>query len=223
MKKLFPFDEAKFNTLYDKPYSELTTDEIDYMIKSFIYKRDNGNYELYSYLRNYGVNGSKKPTRHEDGDLTYKLALSKNMKVINMDDQQTNKEFHIGWQKCVKEGRENGNNAINAKLNKKHYNRAILPGIFRNLGHYVNKRETLERLDEMSSLSYAKIKTEGCVQGKKYFDERNMRMAYNIATQVKNSSKKRNLVIVGAAHVIGLEKEFKEKYPELKVILMNDF
>ena len=223
IKKKIDFNESIFKVLATKKYVELSSKEIDYLIKSYLYLRDNGNFELLTYLKKYGVNGANKPTRHEDGDLSYKLALSKNLKVINMDDQQTNKEFHIGWQKCVKEGRKNGNNAINAKLNKKHYNAAILPAIFRNLGHHTNKRKTLEMLDKMSSLSYAKVKTEGCVQGKKYFDERNMRMAYNIASQVKKTNKKRNLVIVGAAHVIGLEKEFKEKYPELKVILMNDF
>jgi pheromone shutdown protein TraB len=48
-------------------------------------------------------------------------------------------------------------------------------------------------------------------------------MAKNIAKQVITSKKIRNLIIVGAAHVIGLEKEFKEKYPNLKVILMNNY
>lgn len=47
-------------------------------------------------------------------------------------------------------------------------------------------------------------------------------MAKNIATQVIENNHTRNIVIVGASHVVGLEKELKEKYPNLKVKLMND-
>lgn len=198
--------------------------DLNYLIKSFIYKRDNGNYELYSYLKRYGIKGAKKPTRHEDGDLTYKLAIAMNQKrVINIDDQQTNKEYHIAWGKCRKEGVNNGNNKAISKLNKMNYNGAILPAIFRKLGKHTNKRKSLQQLHDMASFSYVIKDTQGCIDGRKYFDERNMRMAKNIETQVISSGKTKNIIIVGAAHVIGLEKEFKKNYPNLKVILMNEY
>lgn len=112
IQKVMDLNEEKFNTLSKKRYSELTIIEIEFLVDAYLYKRDNGNYELINYLLKYGINGAKKPTRHEDGDLTYKLALYKNLKVTNMDDQQTNKQYHIGWKKCVKEGVENGSNII---------------------------------------------------------------------------------------------------------------
>jgi len=49
-----------------------------------------------------------------------------------------------------------------------------------------------------------------------------MRITKNIAKNVLQNGKQRNIVIIGAAHVVGLKKEFKEKYPNIKVILMND-
>lgn len=224
LKRNFNYDETKFKTTLQKDFKNMSESDLNYLIKSFIYKRDNGNYELYTYLKKYGVNGSKKPTRHEDGDLTYKLALAMNHKKnINMDDQQTNKEYHIAWNKCSKEGVKNGNNAENSKLYKKNYNSAILPAIFRKLGKHTNKRKSLQQLHDMASFSYVIKDTQGCKEGRKYFDERNMRMAKNIATQVMDSGKTKNIIIVGAAHVIGLEKEFKKNYPNLKVILMNEY
>ncbi|WP_435414939.1 hypothetical protein [Polaribacter aestuariivivens] len=223
LKTSFDFDESKFNNLSKKDFNTLTKDEVKYLITASAYKRDNGNYELYQYLLKYGLDGAKKPTRHEDGDLTYKLALSKNLRVINMDDQQTNKEFHTAWNKCIKEGRENGNNTANTKLYKKNYNSSILPAIFRHLGKHTNKRKSLNQLHEMASFRYVVNDTEGCKEGRKYWDERNMRMANNIANQVLSSNKIRNIVIVGASHVIGLEKELKQNYPNLKVILMNEY
>lgn len=224
LKRTFEFDQSKFKMLISKKFADMNDNDLDYLIKSFIYKRDNGNYELYSYVKKYGVNGSVNPTRHEDGDLTYKLALSMNLKyVVNIDDQQTNKEYHVAWSKCSKEGVNNGNNKSNSKLYKKNYNRAILPAIFRKLGKHTNKRKSLQQLHDMASFSYVIEDTRGCKDGRKYFDERNMRIAKNIAGKVIESKKQKNIVIIGAAHVVGLEKELKENYPNLKVILMNEY
>jgi len=223
LRKIFNYNQVKFETIISKKFTSMDDEDLDYLIKSFIYKRDNGNYELYYYIKRYGTKGANKPTRYEDGDLTYKLALFMNHKrVINMDDQQTNKEYHIAWRKCSKEGINNGNNIAISKLNKKNYNNAILPAIIRGLGKHTNKSKSLQQLHDMASFSYVVEETDGCKEGRKYFDERNMRMAKNIAIQVIGSEKIKNIVIVGAAHVVGLKKEFKEKYPDLKVILMND-
>jgi hypothetical protein len=224
LQKDFNYNDSKFNLTISKDFSKMTDDDLDYLIKSFIYKRDNGNYELYSYIKKHGTKGAKRPTRHEDGDLTYKLALAMNHKrVINIDDQQTNKEYHTAWNKCSKEGVQNGNNAANSKLYKKNYNSAVFPAIFRGLGKHTNKRKSLQQLHDMASFSYVVNDTEGCKEGRKYFDERNMKIAKNISYEVIKSKKHRNIVIIGAAHVIGLEKEFKEKYSNLKVILMNTY
>lgn len=223
LQKNFNFNQPKFDALSTKKLKDLNADEIDYLINSYGYKRDNGNYELFSYIKKHGIQGAKKPTRHEDGDLTYKLAINQNLKVNNMDDQQTNGKYHIAWSKCSKEGIKNGNNAANSKLYKKNYNGAKIPAIFRGLGKHTNKRKFLNELHTMSSFSYVVEDTEGCLEGRKYWNERNMRMAKNIANQVLESGKTRNIVMVGASHVIGLEKELKANYPNLKVILMNEY
>ena len=223
LQKNFNFNQTKFNVLSTKDLKDLNADEIDYLINSYGYKRDNGNFELLSYIKKHGIKGAKKPTRHEDGDLTYKLAINQNLKVINMDDQQTNGLYHPAWKKCLKEGRKNGSNAIGSKINKKQYNSAKIPAILRKLGKHTNKRKSLESLHKMSSFNYITEDTEGCLEGRKYWNERNMRMAKNIGSQVVESGKIRNIVMVGASHVIGLEKELKANYPDLKVILMNEY
>lgn len=223
LKSTFNFDETKFNQFSEKKLHKLTMEEIKYMIIASAYKRDNGNYELYQYLLKHGIKGAKKPTRHEDGDLTYKLALANDLRVRNMDDQQTNAAYHIAWNKCVKEGNKNGSNLAGTEINKKQYSSAKIPAILRKLGKHTNKRKSLNNLHKMSSFNYVTEDTEGCLAGRKYWNERNMRMAKNIATQVITSDKNKNIVMVGASHVIGLEKELKENYPHLKVILMNEY
>ncbi len=224
LQQSFQFDLLKFNAILKKTYSEISHKELDYMINCFGYKRDNGNYELYSYIKKHGIYGAKSPTRHEDGDLTFKLALDLNIKKLyNMDDQRTNKEYHKAWKGCAREGRHNGDNKINQTMNKKEYNTAILPAIFRKLGKHTNKRKSLIRLHKLASFTYVKNTTKNCVLGQQYWNERNLRMSINIGEQVLASTHKRNMVIVGASHVIGLEKYLKKKYPSIKIILMNDY
>ncbi|WP_225036371.1 DUF5694 domain-containing protein [Winogradskyella sp. SM1960] len=223
IQQVFTPNMDRYNAILDKEFSDMTSDDLEYLITTFAYRRDNANYEFYSYIKTYGIDGSKKPTQHEDGDLTFKLALHQNIKLLqSMDDQQTNKEYHEAWTKCSKEGRSNGNNAINIKMNKKAYNSAILPAIFRGLGKHTNKRKSLEQLHKSSSFTYVTVQTEGCTEGERYWNERNMRMAKNIGEQVTASNSQRNIVIVGAAHVIGLEKELKENYPDLRVVLVSE-
>ena len=223
IQKSFTPDMNKFNTVLKKDFNQMTDKDLDYLISTFAYNRDNANHEFYSYIKTHGIEGSKKPTRHEDGDLTFKLALKQGIKLLSsMDDQRTNKEYHDAWSQCSKEGQANGNNAINQKLNKKSYNSSVIPAIFRGLGKQTNKRKSLQRLHKMSSFTYAEVKTEGCIRGERYWNERNQRMAKNIAKQVIESGLEKNIVIVGAAHVIGLEQELKAKYPNLKVVLMRD-
>lgn len=220
LQKNFALEGEKFNGILKKNLSEMTPEDLNYLITCFAYKRDNGNFEYYTYLLKHGINGSKRPTRHEDGDLTYKLALAlKHKYVYNMDDQQTNKEYHQGWQQCVREGVANGNNKILNALNKKDYRAAMIPAIFRGLGKHTNQRKSLNRLHKQSSFTYVKTDTPGCLQGRQFWNERNERMALNIGKQVLQSGDEKNLVIVGAAHIIGLEQALQKHFPNLSVKL----
>jgi len=223
IQKTFTPNTKKFNTTLKKTFNQMTKDDLDFLSNTFAFNRDNANYEFYEYIKKHGTNGAKKPTRHEDGDLTFKLAINQNIKILtSMDDQQTNDKYHEGWSKCYKEGKNNGNNAIMKKLNKKDYNSAILPAIFRGLGKHTNKKKSLQTSHQLAAFTYTKNMTDGCKQGEKYWNERNMRMAKNIGDSVKASDKTRNIVIVGAAHIIGLEKELKENYPQFKITLVNE-
>ncbi|MBB3122935.1 hypothetical protein FHS04_000423 [Mesoflavibacter sabulilitoris] len=223
IKNVFTPDSTKVLSLLEKDFSAMTKQDLQYLQKTFAYHRDDANFGFYSYILKHGLKGSKKPTRYEDGDLTYKLAIHQNIKLLNaMDDQRTNDKYHEGWSKCYKEGKNNGNNAIMKKLNKKDYNSAILPAIFRGLGKHTNKKKSLQTSHQLAAFTYTKNMTDGCKQGEKYWNERNMRMAKNIGESVKASDKTRNIVIVGAAHIIGLEKELKENYPQFKTTLVNE-
>ena len=218
----FQYRASKLNQLLEKEMVNLTGSELDYLIKSFGYLRDYANYALYTYLKKYGVAGSRKPTRNENGDLTAKLAIELGIKKLkSMDDQQTNKAYHEAWKRCAKEGRKNGDNDIKKKLYKQDYNRAIVPALFRRLGRYTNKQKSLERLHKLSSFTYVTNHTKSCSLAEKYWKERNERMANNIGDQIMNGTKKRNIVIVGASHIVGIHHELKENYPGLNVKLIN--
>ncbi|RFN58279.1 DUF5694 domain-containing protein [Marixanthomonas ophiurae] len=222
LKNSFSFNQQALDSLLKKDFENLTEDNLKLITTSFAYLRDNANYEFYKYIQKHGVEGSKKPTRAEDGDLTAKLALELNIKKLHsMDDQQTNKQYHEAWQGCANQGQTNGDKKINRELNKKDYNRAILPALLGRLGKHVNKRKSLLRLHKLSSFTYVKNETESCTLGTKFWNERNSRMVTNIASQVLSNEYTKNIVIVGAAHVIGLERELKKNYPDISIKLVD--
>lgn len=218
LKKVYTFNKYKHQQLLEKDFDKLSKEDLKTLIQDFTYLRDFVNYDFYKYIIKHGINGAKKPTRHEDGDLTYKLALKLNIKRIkSMDYQAKNGLYHKAWRKCTREGRNNGDNKINKKLNKKHYRRAILPAIFRRLGYYNNSKFSVETLHKLSSFTYVKNKTKGCEKAEEYWRIRNEGITHNIAKEVINSNEKRNIVFIGGAHIYGLKEAFKRLYPNLKV------
>jgi len=223
LQQHYTFNEKNHIALLDKTFDQLSKEDLKTLIDNFAYLRDNANNKFYRYILKYGIEGAKKPTRHEDGDVTFKLALAKGQRLLYaMDYQAKNGLYHTAWKQCAIDGRSNGDNEINSKINKRDYNRAIIPAIFGRVQLYTNSEASLNRLHSASSFEYVKHKTKACTDGTKYWRLRNEGMVHNIATEVMNSNSKRNIVLVGASHVIGMEKAFKELYPNLKVRLLRD-
>lgn len=223
VKKSFTPNKQRFKSLHEKGIVGFTKEDYEFIITSYLVKKDYANYYHYTYLKKYGVKGSKKPLRNENADLTSQLAIALQIQHIHaMDDQQTNAAYHKAWRKCAESGVLNGDNEINRKLNKKDYNSAVIPAIFGNLGKHTNKLKSLNRMHLLNSFRYVQNRNTDCQNATKYWDERNFRMARNIAEQVIEKEHKKNIVIVGAGHVIGLKEALEKNYPELKVQLMYE-
>lgn len=221
ISQIFIFDNKRFDDLNNTDLNKFKTADFKFMTKIYLLKKDFANYSYYKYLTKYGINGSSEPLRHENGDLTAKLAIAMNSKYIySMDDQKNRQAYHLAWEKCIESGAENGDNEVNQKLGKKQYKSAIIPALFGRLGKRTNKLISLNRLHSLNSFRYVQNENSHCENATKYWDERNNRMAKNIAEQVKQESNLKNIVIVGAGHVIGIKEALEKNYPEIKVKIM---
>lgn len=220
---VFEIDELKFKQLMDKGLRAMKTKDFEYLKMCFIVKKDYANYSYYRYLERYGLEGSPKPTRNENGDITAKLAIAQNMKYIySMDDQKENPQYAKAWRTCAKEGKENGNEKAAKKLLKKLTTRDIFGGISGSLGKQTNHAKAIEQMHLLNSFEYVTVATEACSDGNKYWDNRNYGMVKNIAEQVQAMPHQKNIVIVGAGHVYGMKEAFEQYYPSIKVRLMSD-
>lgn len=86
-------DEERFQELKKKRLSELGSDDYAFLTKTYLMKRDRANYSYYNYLKTYGIAGSKKALRNENGDLIIPLAIAMGItELIPVDDHQTEKE-----------------------------------------------------------------------------------------------------------------------------------
>lgn len=223
ISNIFTIDEAKYNNLQKIDLQSLKSDDFAYLANCYIVKRDYANYRYYDYLYQYGLKGSRKPLRNENDDITHRLAIALQQRYIfSMDDQQTNPQYFQASRACRRAGRENGDNKIADKLNKKDNINSVFASISGSLGKYNNKLKILETYHLINSFRYVKNTCEPCDQATDYWDQRNFRMAQNIAEQVNNNSYAKNIVIVGAGHVIGIKEALQKHYPDLIVKLMKD-
>lgn len=224
LRSILTFNDERFNELQKLQLSELNADDFDFLAKAYLILKDRANYQYYSYLRQYGKQGPEKPLRNESADLIFKLAISVGIKnLYPMDDHQTTDKYYEAWRNNIKSGARNGDNHILNKLADKDYNRSIIPALFGNLGKYTNKEKSLYRKHLINSGRYTQNMTSEGKTVAKYWDARNYRMARNIAEQVNAKSFRRNIVIVGAGHVIGLKEALEKNYPKLKIKLMYKF
>ncbi len=224
LKTHYPYNEKLLNKLLTKDLKDLTKEEITTMRLSFGSLRDWPNYQFYSYLLTYGINGFKKPTRIENYDITAKLAIALNhRKVFATDDQQTNKEYHIYWHKCEAAAKENGDYKRLRKIEKKEGRATIVPSLFGRNGYYTNSSKSLYRLHTMSSLRYIEKNSADCDLATRYWDERNQRIVTNLGGQILQKPHRKSVLIIGASHILGVKNEMEAQFPEIKVILLNDF
>jgi hypothetical protein len=214
-------DEERFQELKKKRLSELGSDDYAFLTKTYLMKRDRANYSYYNYLKTYGIAGSKKALRNENDDLIIPLAIAMGItELIPVDDHQTEKEYQLAWSKSIKAIKETGDDAVLSKLFKRDRQKRVWPSLWGKLGKYTNKPETLHRYYLVNSCRYVNHQNESTNAVRQLWDGRNHRIAENLAEKIKANPYQRNILIIGAGHVISVQEMLKQIYPELKVKLM---
>ena len=215
-------DEEHFLELKKKRLSELNSDDYAFLAKSYLMKRDRANYSYYNYLKTYGTAGSKKALRNENGDLIIPLAIAMGITELKpVDDHQTEKEYQRAWSKSLKAIKETDDDAVLSKLFKRDHQKRVWPSLWGKLGKYTNKPATLHRYYLVNSCRYVNHPNESTDAVRQLWDGRNHRIAENLAEQIKANPYQRNILIIGAGHVISVQEMLKQIYPELNVKLMS--
>jgi len=211
-------DEERFTALKKKGLAELDSSDFAFLAKAYLMKRDRANYSYYNYLKRYGMAGAKKALRNENDDLIIPLAIAMGItELIPVDDHQTEKEYQRAWSNAVKEGKANGDDKVLNKLFKRDQHKRVWPSLWGKLGKYTNREETLRRYYLINSCRYVMQPTEASEAARELWDGRNRRIAENLAARIKANSYKKNILIIGAGHVISVQEMLKQIYPELRV------
>ena len=215
-------DEGRFMELKKKPLAEMESNDYAFLADAYLKKRDRANYSYYNYLKTYGMTGSKKALRNENGDLIFPLAIAMGITELSpVDDHQTEKEYQRAWNNTVKAGQETGDAQILSDLLKKDQHKRVWPSLWGKLGKYTNKDETLHRYYLINSCRYVTHQNEYSNAAQQLWDDRNYRIATNLLERLKNSPYQRYILIIGAGHVISLKTILEQMYPELQVKLMS--
>lgn len=223
LRVTFKEDCQRFDQLMAGSIETMSREDFGFLRDYFAINRDKGNWSYYQYLAKYGVKGSRKPTRNENGDLTAKLAIAMDMnRVFAMDHQHETKLYSKLWRECVVESKKDGQVTLLTKHNKKTYNRAMLPAVFGRLGKHTNRVKTIRSYEVSNKFTFRKTPCEPCDDAGAVWDRRNAGMANNIGEQMKEHGQQKAVVIVGAGHVLGIRDALEAQFPEIKVRILED-
>ena len=115
-----------------------------------------------------------------------------------------------------------GDDLILAKLIKKDSRSRVWPSLWGSLGKHTNKPATLQRFYLINSCRYVTKPNEYSQAVQRLWDERNYRIAENIAEQIKAHPYHKSILLIGAGHVISVKNMLKQVCPELQVKLMYE-
>ncbi|NRB46551.1 MAG: hypothetical protein HRU41_02685 [Saprospiraceae bacterium] len=217
-----PIDQAQVALILAKPLSSMNKEDFGLLKRHYVIRRDYGNAEFYTYLFKHGLKGAKKPTRRENGDLTAKLAIHQGIKQIKaMDNQWYRKEYHQAWKACAIASKKDGERENLKKIYKKAWWKERWNGAIGRFGMYTNSAKTTQEYHLINSFRYRKTECEPCNEGAKYWDLRNQEMARNIGRQITEGREVRNVVVVGAGHVVGLQEVLEAEFPDIEVKLLS--
>lgn len=221
LKQKYQINEKNFIKIKDKKLADLTKNDFSFLTQAYLLKRDKANYEYYKYLSLYGIGGAKKPLRNENDDLTFKLAAQMSITYLfPIDDHQSDKEYYKAWNNALRESENNSDIKILNKLTRKNKRGLVIASLLGKLGKYSNSPKTINRYYLINSFRFANHSNAYTDLVEKYWEQRNQRMAENIVAHIMTNPYKKNVLIVGAGHVISLSNALKTICPSLKVILM---
>ncbi|MDH7444100.1 DUF5694 domain-containing protein [Aquimarina sp. 2201CG14-23] len=220
---IFKNDVKRTLRLQDLSVHSMKSDDFKYLKQYYATIRDKANWYYYAYLYKYGIKGSKKPVRNENGDLTAKLAITMNLNYIHaMDYQHETQQYTKLSKACIKQSQEDDQVRYLKKRNKRDYQSAILPALFGRLGFYTNKQKTIKNYEISNRFTFRKTDCTPCIEAAAVWDRRNAGMAKNIGEQVLQHNHQNSIVIVGAGHVLGIKKELEKQYPSITVKIMDE-
>lgn len=224
LKQRYQIDEEYFIKLKNKKLSDLTEDDFYFLSQAYFLKRDKANYMYYKYLSLYGIGGADKPLRNENDDLTFKLAARMGITYLfPIDDHRSDKEYYKAWNNAIRESKMNDDIKIFNKLIKKNKRGLMFAALSGKLAKYTNDPKTLYRyylINSFRFVNHSNVYTESVDE---YWKQRNQRMAENIVKQIITNPYERNVLIVGAGHVISLSNALRKICPRLKVMLMHEY
>jgi len=224
LSRAISFDMVVIDALLEKPTVHLSQEEANTLKLYFYANLDFANMEFYRRVARYGVEGYDKPSRNENGDLTYPLAIAMDIKNIkSMDNQTYYTEYGKTWRACDAEGKKDGEYKLLEKALRKFWWRDHT-GILglSGLGRIANKPKNTALSHSVNSMEYRDTNCDVCDEANYYWDYRNEQMVKNTAEQILASGNIRNVVVVGAGHVEGMIDALVQNYPQLKVIRYLD-
>lgn len=217
------FDEAQISALQNKRLRQLKSEDFAILFTYFYANLDVANARYYKYLSEYGFKGRKEPSRYENQDLSFPLAVKMGLKeVYPMDFQHDRSEYGKTARQCYIMSQKDKESEAIGKTMKWNTIRAYFNGAIGRLAHHTNRPKTIKAYHDTNSMDFRKTDCEPCKESQFYWNKRNQMMVRNIGNEIRKNGTSKNIVIVGAGHVYGMKEYFEQEFPDIQVKLLKN-
>lgn len=211
LRNSFSYDELKLNRLTAKDFTSLTRSELDTIIVSYTYLRDYSSAGLYKHLRDYGAGRSvPEPYQNENDNLSYPLALSLGLeRIYGIDDQKYTAKY---LEKL---------NFISAET-LGNYLQQVPYTLQDNDPCRVNSTASLEFYHHINTAGFVEPQNKVSKQTRKYWELRNREIARNFIGYYNAHPSTKAVIIIGAAHAIGIKEQIEKLSNNITVRFIAD-
>ncbi len=218
LREIMQINLDSVRMIESKALHTMSSADFAYLKKYHMLEKDLLHFKYYRHLERHGIEGPKKPTQNENGDVSFKLAATLGMKSLTpMDYQISNRAYYKYWNACDSIYEAQGKTPEIEKMFKKINRQGVIGTILKGNAKHTNTPSVYASYHKINSLHYFEEPEQVCIEGGKAWEVRNDKMIEYIGEGVRRDPYVRNLVVVGAGHLYSLKKGLEERYPDLKI------
>ena len=225
MSSSYKLKKSYIKRLKRTPNQNLSAKDFEALADYYLSIGDMANNWMYGFFKKYGSHAPFQHRGDQNTDLTFELMRKLgHKKIYGIDNHAGYSGYWPLWQACRNGGSKETQSSFTALLERLDVAEMKLLETEdkENIVALTNEPTILNEYYRINALRYTGFTGTSCDEQRKKWDNRNTLIAENILNVLSNTKKQKNVLIVGAGHVMAVQSELKKLNPDLKIIMYHE-